>query len=64
MLEPHNNANASNWQGYVRILSLQLAALLVFSAAAVFYVGWSSKAAQAQFMRAIASSETRSGRYR
>jgi hypothetical protein len=56
MFEPHKNADAPDWQASVRILSLYLAVLLVLSAAAVFYVGWSSKAAQAQFMRAVAAS--------
>jgi hypothetical protein len=58
MFEPHKNANASAWQGSVKILSFQLAALFVLFAAGVLYVGWSSKAAQAQFMREIASTAT------
>src|SRR3954465_4393505 len=55
MFNPHKTANASDWQGAVNILSFHLAALFVLSAATVFYVGWSSKAAQAQFMSAVAS---------
>ena len=39
----------------IRILVVQIAILLALSGAAAFYVGWSSDAAQAEFMRAIES---------
>ena len=40
------------------ILLLQLAVLLALSAAAIFYVNWSSGVAQAEFMRALEPSRT------
>jgi hypothetical protein len=41
--------------GIITILVVQIAILLALSGAAIFYLDWSSNAAQAEFMRAIES---------
>ena len=45
-----------DWPRIVGILVVQLAVLLALSGAVIFYLDWSSDAAQAEFMAAIKSS--------
>jgi hypothetical protein len=52
--KPHTD-RASDWQGTLKILSVQLAVLFALAAAAVSYVAWSSNAARAEFTRATSS---------
>jgi hypothetical protein len=49
------NKHGVHRPGIIAILALQVAVLLGLSGAAVVYLDWSSKAAQAEFMRAIES---------
>jgi hypothetical protein len=44
--------------GIAAMLLIQFAVLLALSAAAIFYVNWSSGVAQAEFMRALEPSMT------
>jgi hypothetical protein len=39
-----------DWRGIITILVVQVAVLLALSGAAIFYLNWSSDAAQAEFM--------------
>jgi len=49
-----------DWPGIVGTLLVQLAVLLALSGAMIFYLDWSSTAAQAEFMAATKSSATAS----
>jgi hypothetical protein len=55
-MPPPDNQNRStpnfDWLGIVRILLIQVMALLVLSAAAIRYVNWSSDVARAEFTAA------------
>jgi hypothetical protein len=44
-----------DWPGIIGVLVVQLAVLLALSCAVIFYLNWSSDAAQAAFMTAIKS---------
>jgi hypothetical protein len=50
--KPDRTNRGMDWPRILAVLVVQLAVLLVLSGAAIFYLDWSSDAAQAEFMAA------------